>query len=157
VGEPCAVFLLLQQPEGPPAEVTVSLAEPAGTDQVVVVSAGHTIALDGLHSDNAVLRITGDGEPEGLPPQARGDPLTAEGQGFLRAGQTGDASYGNGARWAQAAAVWWAARQSMSFGGTMRVPPQGRDTTPPPLTLIQGGGKSSRTKRERPALTLVAN
>jgi predicted dehydrogenase len=156
VGEPCAVFVLMQQPEGPPVEATVSLAEPACTDQIVAVTAGHTVVVDDLHTA-ASLRITG--ESEAVPPVAQApiDPLLAEARCFLQAVADRDASFANGERWAQAAALWWAARQSMSFGGTMRMPAMPRHTEPPPLTVIQGGGKSSSTKRERPPLTLVAS
>lgn len=159
VGEPCAVFLLLQQPEGPPVEATVSLAEATCVDQIVAVTAGHTIVLDDPHTV-ASLRITGDGElapPVFGLPQPPVDPLLEEGRRFLNAVAQRAAPFSNGERWAQAAALWWAARQSMSFGGTMRMPAPSRDAQRPPLTVIQGGGKSSSANRERPALTLVAS
>jgi predicted dehydrogenase len=156
VGEPCAVFLLMEQPEGPPVQATISLAEQACTDEIVAVTAGHSVVLEDLHW-SATLRITGEGEAAGPVCQPQVDPLLAEARGFLGAVSDRDASFANGERWARAAALWWAARQSMSFGGTMRMPATPRDSEPPPLTVIQGGGKSTSTKRERPLLTLVAS
>jgi hypothetical protein len=46
----------------------------------------------------------------------------------------------------------------MAFDGPVEVPAalfQLRNTEPPPLKVIEGGGKSVRTARPRPALTVV--
>jgi hypothetical protein len=63
----------------------------------------------------------------------------------------------NSERWARIAGMWWAARQSMSFGGPVELPAAVcGQTAPPPLQVIKGGGKTSRSGR-RPALTVVAS
>ena len=81
------------------------------------------------------------------------------GSRFLDAVAANDRSLANGERWVRVAALWWAARQSMSFGGAVEVPAPSvalAQTEPPPLRVIEGGGRVTRTVR-RPELTLIAS
>ena len=174
-GEVCAAFVTVQYADGPLVQCTVSLAEAASVDQLVVATQDRTVILDERDSE-APLRIIGAGEhtsgaegPE-LTPSLRSrteespysgspDPVACEVRGFLSAVAEGDLSADNSDRWARVAALWWAARQSMSFGGSAEVPNPTfgpGQTEPPPLRVIQGGGKTAPTAGPRPSLTVVA-
>jgi predicted dehydrogenase len=170
LGDVCAAFLTLQYEGGALVQCTVSLAEAETGRQLVAVAPGRTIVLDDL-DPVASVRIAG-GEHEVLahaagPHAERGhkllarsdaDPVEEEAARFVEAVASGSLSLANGQRWARVAAIWWAARQSMSFDGPVEVPAallQLRDTEAPPLTVIEGGGKTVRTARPRPALTVV--
>jgi hypothetical protein len=83
----------------------------------------------------------------------------AEARRFVAGVASEDCSISNGDRWVRVASLWWAARQSMAFGGRAEVPVPAtvaRDTEPPPLRVIKGGGKLARAAAARPALTLVS-
>jgi len=158
-GEPCAVLLILQYRDGPPVQCAISLVETAPKRELVAVTASHTVTLDDLDSAGALRIVNGHTQafPAGLPGRAP-DPIVEETREFVDAAAEGDLSFANSARWAQVAGVWWAARQSMSFGGVVEVPTTSlspRYGEPPPLTVIQGGGRAA-SKRERPALTVIA-
>ena len=173
VSEPCAVFLSVQYGEGALVQCTVSLAEAVTTHQLIAVTAGRTIVLDEDDPVAPLRIVSGDGQALGLPvlmssgqQQAKGsrsmadlDPMAEEIEGFLGAVSAGDRAPDNSERWARVAALWWAARQSMSFSSLVDVPSstfRARDTTPPPLRVIEGGGKLASDARQPPALTVVA-
>ena len=174
-GEVCATFLTVQYTDGTLAQCTVSLAETFSVRQLVAVTPDRTVVLDD-QDPAAPLRIVGSGEQdtytqgaapmptwqsraEGRPTTVILDPIAEEAKRFLRAVSSNDRSPANGELWTRVAALWWAARQSMSFGGPVEVAsaafPAG-DTEPPPLTLIEGGGKPASAAGRRPALTVVS-
>ena len=173
VAEVCAVFLTLHDSDGPLAQCTISLAEANSAHQLVAVTASRTVILDDL-DPVAPLRIEGGGAPElcaegppPVPPRQGGaegppagpDPVAEEANRFLGAVAAGDRAPANGARWTRVAALWWAARQSLSSGGPMEVPsPALRpgDAEPPPLRVIRGGGRPAPAAWQRPPLTVVA-
>ena len=170
VAEVCAVFLTLQYSNGLLAQCTISLAEEKGISQLVATTPSRTVVLDDQDTV-APLRFVGGTDTdlfaEGVAfvtaPQgpAKGasalDPLAEEAQDFLSAVAAGDGSHGNGERWTQVAALWWAARQSMSFGGPAEVPAvRPGDAAPPPFRVIRGGGKTVPAAGRRPRLTVVA-
>lgn len=168
VGEVCAAFLAAQYHDGPLVQCTISVTEAPAVRQLVAVMAERTVIMDEM-DPVAPLRILGsDDAPahddvpnapcdrEGSVPDA----VAAEMQGFLESVAAGDASLCNGERWTRVAGLWWAARQSMSFGGPVEVPSvalRPGQTTPPPLRVIEGGGGSTGAARSRPPLTVVAN
>jgi len=124
----------------------------------VVAMRDRTIVVDDVSAAGS-LRLVRSGETETLAfetPAPDLDPIEAEARTFVVALR--DASVASNAeRWARIAGMWWAARQSMSFGGPVELPVAARaQTAPPPLHVIKGGGKTSRSGR-RPALTLVAS
>ena len=175
VGEVCAAFLILHYSDGPLVQCTISLAESTSARQLVAVTPGRTVIMDDL-DPVASLRIVGGGEQElfadDAPPapscrtpvermlaSPAPDAVAGEAEAFLDAVVRGDGSSANSERWARVAALWWAARQSMSFGGPTEVPVPALkrgDTEPPPLRLIQGGGRTVRTASQRPSLTVIA-
>ncbi len=158
----CAASITVEYDEGPPLHSMVSLAEASEEHQLVAVASERTVVLNQV-DDQVPLRIIGadsaghdvtfGGERSG---SERGDPFAQEFDLFLAAIDAHDISFGNGARWSRVAAIWWAARQSMSFGGSVDVPQLQRTTNPPPLTVIEGGGHVSRLAGRRPVLTVVA-
>lgn len=168
-----AVFLTVQYRDGPQVQHTISLAEASRVRQLVAVTPSRTFILDD-QAPAAPLRIVGGEQDGALPASKRDsarqrneaasptvvqDPLAEEAVRFLHAVAAGDRSSGNGGRWTRVAALWWAARQSMSFGGPIEVPTPGfrpRDTEPPPFRVIQGGGRTAPTA-QRPPLTVVAS
>ncbi len=169
MSQPSAVFITVEYSGGMAMQCTISLAEAATTRQLVAVAPGRTVILDEL-DPVAPLRIVGaapnEGPRPGLPAPLQShalsakeiDPHEEEAKRFSQAVASGDGTAANGERWARVAVLWWAARQSMSFGGPTDVPSrllQPRDTAPPPLTVIQGGGKAASPARRRPGLTLV--
>jgi len=169
-GDVCAAFLVVHSSEGPVAQCTVSVAEPAEARQLVAVTPEGTIVMDDL-DPVASLRILREREDEVIVGEGSRrtrserlvacaqDPLTAEARHFVEAVAVGDSSCSNAERWVRVASLWWAARQSMAFGGRAEVPvpgPVARDTEPPPLRVIKGGGKLARPVAARPALTLVS-
>lgn len=168
-----AVFLTVQYRGGPQVQHTISLAEASRVRQLVAVTPHRTVILDD-QAPEAPLRIAG-GDQSGAPPASEPDsvrpqhemasrtvsqdPLAEEAVRFLQAVAAGDRSSGNGGRWTRVAALWWAARQSMSFGGPIEVPSPGfrpRDAEPPPFRVIQGGGRTVPAG-QRPPLTVVAS
>ena len=171
-GEICAVVLILQYPDGPLVQSTVSLAEAREARQLVAVTPSRTLILDD-RDPTAPLRILAeDGEREvaveevaanipefeGESHSARTIPdvATEETRQFLQATASGCLdSIANSERWVRVASLWWAARQSMSFDGPADVPIP-RETGPPLLRVIEGGGKKVQTAARRPALTVVA-
>lgn len=168
-GEVVAAFLTVQYSSGPVVHCTISLAEATSVRQLVAVTPERTLVMDEL-DPAASLRIAGGREQEAfgegqaqragrenaLAP-AGPDVVVEEVKRFLRAVAAGERASGNSDRWVRVASVWWAARQSMSFGGQIDVPsPKLADTTPPPLTVIEGGGGSTEAGRIRPPLTVVA-
>ena len=171
-GDVCAAFLTLQYEGGTMVQLTISLAEAEAGRQLVVVAPGRTVVLDDLDavasvrvagSEHDAVESGGGAAPHGagshkLVAQGGADPVEEEAKGFLEAVASGSLASANGERWARVAALWWAARQSMSFDGPVEVPPalfQLRSTEPPPLKVIEGGGKTVRTARPRPSLTVV--
>ncbi|OGO51286.1 MAG: hypothetical protein A2148_00335 [Chloroflexi bacterium RBG_16_68_14] len=175
VGDVCAAFLILQYSEGPLVQCTVSLAEATSARQVVAVTADRTMILDDL-GPVASLRIVGGGEqdfsveaPAAAPSgEGRGERMVAaaghdfvveEVNRFLSAVAAADRSPANGDRWARVAALWWAARQSMSFEEPIEVPRPvfgWAEAEPPRLRVIEGGGRTARTAGRRPPLAVVA-
>ena len=170
VAEVCAVFLTLQYRNGLLAQCTISLAEENGISEVVVTTPSRTVVLDDqdpvaplrfvggkdtdLFAEGAAFVTAPQGRAQGAPAL---DPLAEEAQCFLSAVAAGDGSHGNGERWTQVAALWWAARQSMSFGGPAEVPSiRPGDAAPPPFRVIRGGGKTVPAVGRRPRLTVVA-
>ena len=161
----CAVFLVLHYANGPLVQCTISLAEGTTARQLVAVTAGRTVMLDEL-DPVASVRIVSVGEPaifaEGPAPAPRGtkllapastDAVAAEVKRFVAAVLEGDRSLANSYRWARVAALWRAARRSMSVGALE----DGRgETEPPLLRVIEGGGRTRATAGERPPLTLIA-
>ena len=165
VGNVCAAFLTIQYRDGPPVQCTISVAEASSAHQLIAVTSGRTVILDEL-DPIAPLRVIGAGEQEtytASPPEsstaADRDFMVKEIEQFLQAVSQDNSSFDNSERWANVAALWWAARQSMSFGGPVDVPNPfflPRDTEPPPFTVIRGGGKTASAAGKRPALTVVA-
>lgn len=160
-GDVCAAFLVLQYEHGPLLQCTISLGEAMEGRQLVAAMADRTVVLDELGAV-ASLRIvtTAQERSDRVLPAATPDPLAEEAAGFIRALRESDLSYGNGERWARVAAVWWAARQSMSFGTATDVPvPRqvGAQAEPPPLRVIEGGGHSVRTAGKRPSLIVLTS
>ena len=156
----CAASITVEYDGGPPFHSMVSLAEASEAHQLVAVASERTVVLDQV-DDQVSLRIVGAdsaghdvsfGENNG---SERGDPFARELHRFLGAIDASDISFGNAARWTRVAATWWAARQSMSFGGPVDVPKLHRTTKPPSLTVIEGGGHSSQPAGRRPVLTVV--
>lgn len=175
VGEVCATFLILHYSDGPLVQCTISLAEATSARQLVAVTPGRTVIMDDLGAV-ASLRIVGGeqelfteeptlaascpGRAERVLAAPARDPMAEEVKRFVSAVSVGDLSPANSDRWARVAALWWAARQSMSFGGSTEVPilaSRPGDTEPPPLRVIQGGGRTARTAGQRPSLTVVAS
>ena len=159
LGDVCALFLTVAYPHGPVAQCTVSLAEGRSSRQLVAVTPSRTVVLD----DAAPLQIRanapGSARASRIISVPGGDAHAEEARRFLEAVTTGDRSLANGARWVRVAALWWAARQSMSFGGAVEAPAPAvalAQTEPPPLRVIEGGGRVTRTAK-RPALTLIAS
>ena len=156
-----AVFMTAQYANGPVVRCTVSLGEGRSERSLVVATCDRTIVVDDLAAA-ASLRLVrpgtaGAGELLAFEAPAKDDdPIAAEARAFARIA-VGACVPSNADRWARIAGMWWAARQSMSFGGPVELPAAVRvQTAPPPLQLIKGGGKTSRSGR-RPALTLVAS
>lgn len=176
VGDVCAVFLVLHYTEGPLVQCTVSLSEAADAQQLVAVTPDRTVIMDELDPAAALRIVAPDGEhepPEGAQPASGGhagggthlvaserkDSVAEETALFLEAVASDDASVANAPRWARVAGLWWAARQSMSFGEPAEVPlpSQGLETEPPPLRLIEGGGQTGQAAKTRPLLTVIAS
>ncbi|MEX2158179.1 MAG: hypothetical protein WEB04_02135 [Dehalococcoidia bacterium] len=163
LGEVCTAFLTLQYAAGTVVQCTISLAEAEGGRQLVAAAPGRTIILDDLDSTGAVRVIGGEHDLSAFAGDrehrlADVDPIDEEASAFLSSVASGSLSLTNGQRWTRVAALWWAARQSMAFDGPVEVPSalfQLRNTEPPPLKVIEGGGKTVRTARPRPALTVV--
>lgn len=166
-GELCAAFISVHSGDAPAAHCTVSLAEVMEARQLVVATPDCTVVLDDL-DPIASLRVLRAGEEEALvrrSHQVRSerlltpdcDPVAAETEGFVEAVSHGGLSASNAERWVRVASCWWAARQSIAFGGAREVPAAlARETEPPPLRVIEGGGRSGRSARSRAALSLVS-
>ncbi len=168
-GDVHAVFLTVQYSSGPIVNCAVSLAEGMDVRQVVAVTRERTLVMDELDA-TVPLSIEGVSDRDPLAGHcvpARNsrdivalegeDAVTAEVVDFLAAVDSRDLTAGNSANWLRVAGIWWAARQSMTFGGEVDVPrPRTLDTTPPPLSVIEGGGGSIKAGRARPRLTVVA-
>ncbi len=159
----CAASIMVEYVDGPSLHCMVSLAEGSAAHELAAVAPERTILMDQL-DPAAPLRIIGvDAEGRELSlardgGEPRCDDITSrETADFLAAVRGHDLSYSNGGRWTRVASAWWAARRSMTFGGSVEVPALVRmNTKPPPLTVIEGGGRSSRRAGGRPALKLVA-
>ncbi len=169
-GEAQAVLLIAQYEGGLLLQSTVSLAESASLMRLVAVTPRRSMTLE-AGEEAFLLTIS---EPEcnesravdaqrAVPQEHRAasaaaDRLQAEAAAFAEAVALGDLSEGNAGRWRRIAALWWAARQSMISGATEAVKlPQGpAKTEPPPLRVIQGGGRTARAA-PRPPLTVIAN
>ena len=163
-GGVCAFFLTVTYPRGVVVHCTISLAEAEPARQLVAVTANRTAILDGV-DPAAPVQIMAHSTWTTAAPTRRtisvtsSDALPEEARRFLEAVAAGDHSPANGERWVRVAALWWAARQSMSFGGAVEVPAPSvklAQTEPPPLRVIEGGGQVTRTAK-RPVLTLVAS
>ncbi len=139
----------------------VSLAEAGSEHQLVAVASERTVTLDqldpvhplrigGMVDDAHEMSLSGQKDDKNL------DVVDAEIANFVDAVSAGDTTVSNGGRWTRVAGVWWAARQSMSFGGTVDVPSLPRSAESPPLRVIEGGGDSSQPVGPRPVLTVVA-
>lgn len=159
----CAASITVEYDGGPSFHMLVSLVESGATHQLVAVAPERTVLFDQLDRD-APLHILGADEEShemALPGHEAGgecdDVVKCEVDAFLQAARDRDVSYGNASRWARVATVWHAARESMSFGGSVELPgPVRTHKEPPPLTVIEGGGHATRKAGRRPALTLVA-
>ena len=157
----CAASITVEYTNGPPLYCMVSLAEGEGEHRLVAVAADRTVTLDQLDRDRP-LRIIGTGDDahevslSGRKCDATPGIIDAEVECFVDAVSGGDTLASNGGRWTRVAGIWWAARQSMSFGGTVDVPSLPRSAESPPLRVIEGGGDSSRPVVPRPVLTVVA-
>lgn len=126
VGEVCAAFLAVQYADGPLVQCTISVAEAPGVRQLVAVMAERTVIMDEL-DPVAPLRILGSDEAAShddlLHATTCGqegdvaDAVVAEAKRFVGAVVDDDISMSNSERWTRVAGLWWAARQSMSFGG----------------------------------------
>lgn len=169
MSQPSAVFITVEYSDGLVVQCTISLTETAATRQLVAVAHGRTITLDEL-DPVAPVRIAGGSPHDGrrqpigsswqdhAPSVGERNPRFQEAKRFLEAVSSDDGSLANGQRWSRVALLWWAARQSMSFGGPIEVPSrtlQARDAATPPFTVIRGGGKAASSS-SRPGLTLVA-
>lgn len=168
-GDVCAVVLILQYGDGPLVQCTISLAEATEKKQLVAVTPNRTlimndepptaslkiVAEDGEHDLAARETELAAGEGTGTSERYPVDVSMEETRRFLDAVAARDLSAGNGERWLRVASLWWAARQSLTFDGPAAVPFL-TETEPPPLRVIQGGGKSSRAAGRRPTLTVVA-
>jgi predicted dehydrogenase len=169
-GDVCAAFLIVHSSDGPVAQCTLSIAEPTEARQLVAVTSEGTIVMDQL-DPVASLRIRREREDEVIVGESSRrsknerllacaeEPVAAGARRFVAGVASEDCSISNGDRWVRVASLWWAARQSMAFGGRAEVPvpaPVARDTEPPPLRVIKGGGKLARAAAARPALTLVS-
>lgn len=159
----CAASFMVEYVDGPSLHAMVSLAEGSAAHEFVAVAPERTVLMDQLDRE-APLRIMGT-DAEGHEVlltrdacEARYDDIVGqETADFLAAVRSNDLAYSNGGRWTRVAAVWWAARQSMSFGGSVEVPALVRmNTKTPPFTVIKGGGRSTRKVGRRPALKLVS-
>ena len=162
----CAAFLTVRYPNGAVAQCTISLAEAQTARELVAVTPSRSVALDRSDPD-APLQIAAHSGAHASGYLAKrtiampaADPVVEEARRFVEALTSADRAFGNGERWARVAALWWAARHSMSFGGAVEVPapavslsPQ---TEPPPLRVIEGGGRTARAAK-RPPLTLIAS
>jgi hypothetical protein len=164
VGEVCAAFLTVQYADGPLVQCTISRAEGASSSQLVLATQDRTVMLD-EQDPVSPLRIIGGTDRESSSEYhaswrcrrrlASPDPVGQEVSLFLSAvAQDATAAVANGERWARVAALWWAARQSMNDSGPAMVAVG--QTEPPPLRVIQGGGKPAPTAQRRPPLTVVA-
>lgn len=164
-GEARAVFLTLQYQPSTVVDCTVSLAEGGWAQQLVAVTPQRTIVVDDLDATTPVRILPGEGassrhEPHDRDAARDAHPLEQEARRFVQAALRGDLSCANGDRWMRVACVWQAARQSMNAGGVPVVVSmpvaEGAETGPPPLRVIEGGGKATRAARQRPWLTVVA-
>jgi predicted dehydrogenase len=162
LGDVCALFLTVHYPRGPVVQCTISLAEASSARQLVAVTPSRALVLEGL-DQGAPVRIMANSACNAAAtrviPVPNCDALAEEARRFLEAVAKRDRSQGNGARWVRVAALWWAARQSMSFGGAVDVPAPAvalAHAEPPPLRVIEGGGQVTRTVK-RPELTLIAS
>lgn len=163
----CATFMSVHSGNAPLVHCTVSLAEVMEARQLVVATADCTVVLDDL-DPVASLRVLRAGEEQvlvGQPGPAQGERLFAshsdavagESERFVDAVSRGDMSTANADRWVRVVSCWWAARQSMAFGGAREVPAvHATGTEPPPLRVIEGGGRTGRSAGSRPALSLVS-
>ncbi len=157
----CAASITVEYTGGPHLYCMISLAEAGGEHQLVAVASDRTVTLDQLDPVRP-LRIIGtveDGHEVSLSGQkddTHQDVVDAEVECFVGAVSAGEITVSNGGRWTRVAGVWWAARQSMSFGGIVDVPSLPRSAESPPLRVIEGGGDSSRPVGPRPVLTVVA-
>lgn len=159
----CAASFMVEYVDGPPLHSMVSLAEGSAAHEFIAVAPERTVLMDQLDR-SAPLRIMGtdaEGQEVSLTRDTCEskfeDTVGQEAEDFLSAVRSNDLSYSNGGRWTRVAAVWWAARQSMSFGGSVEVPALVRaNTKPPPFTVIKGGGRSSSKPGRRPVLKLVS-
>ena len=139
----------------------VSLAEASAAHQFVAVASERTVLFDQM-DEQVPLSISGvDAAGQDVSfghnhGSESGDIFAQELGRFLVAVDASDFSFGNAARWTRVAATWWAARQSMSVGGTAQVPALEQTKKPPSLTVIEGGGHSSSPAVGRPTFTVVA-
>ena len=168
-GDVCAAFLTIHSGDAPLVQCTVSLAEVTEARQLVVASADCTVVMDDM-DPLASLRVLRAGEEDVIVGErarrnngqllaSPGDAVTSEAARFVEAVAHGDTACSNAERWVRVASLWWAARQSMTFGGATQVPIpafQARETEPPPLRVIEGGGKTVRSAGRRPALSVVS-
>jgi len=160
-GEPRALFLTVHYGRGLIVECTASLAE-AGRSELVVAMPGRTLTIQTTGKGDRI-RIVPSGQRGATCPQERvltapnADPVIEEARRFVEAVANHDASPGNSDRWLKVAALWWAARQSLSSGAPASVdPPPFEDAETPPFKLIEGGGRAARISTGR-RLALVAS
>ncbi len=150
-GEIEALFLTASRSGGPIAQCTVGPAE-AGRDELVVSMPGRTLRLEPRG-----LRVSAAGRADRVLPAPNADAVVAEALGFVEAVLHRDLSVDNSGRWLNVAALWWAARQSLSSGLPEWVPsPPFVETETPPFKLIEGGGRAARVSMSR-RLALVAS
>jgi hypothetical protein len=166
-GAVSAAFLTVSYPRDIVAQCSISLVEPEATRQLVAVTSTRSVSIDRF--DWAAPLQVAAVRPVGSTPQRRtikigsGDPVAEEALRFVQAIES--RAGGNSKRWMWVSALWWAARQSMSFGETIEVPEPKVLLAPgtalpipggPPLRVIEGGGRGTRTQA-RPRLTLIAS
>jgi len=161
-----AVFLAVTYPKDVVVQCSISVVEPVATRQLIAATRTRTVSIDRLNWA-APLEVAATARDAASTPLRRsitiasGDPVAEEALRFVQRVAGGGSSLGNSGRWVWVAALWWAARQSMSFGGAIEVlAPKvllsPSNTEPPPLRVIEGGGRGTRTTM-RPQLTLIAS
>ncbi len=160
-----AVFLAVTYPKDVVVQCSISVVEPVATRQLIAVTRTRTVSIDRLNWA-APLEVAATAREAAAPLRrsitiASCDPVAEEALRFVQTVAGRGSSLGNSERWVWVAALWWAARQSMSFGGAIEVlAPKvllsPSNTEPPPLRVIEGGGRGTRTTT-RPQLTLIAS
>jgi predicted dehydrogenase len=157
-GDARAVFATLEYEHGPPVQMTLSTAESAAAGEFVAVAPNVTLVLDDPVGRLRIVR-RGEERTAGRASErpAPTDAVAAEAERFAEAVRSEDLSFANSARWTMVALLWWALRRSINLAEPvdMREAEAALNAMPPPLTVIEGGGRTAEPTG-RPALSLVA-